>query len=106
MIRVYHPTWFRLPLCLPEAVQGALLGPEETNPGMAVVANGQPQAELQALSSLVFGIKESVLWAQLGRQTFPGKCKLRVDGRDGLEVVGRACSRTRDHGGLPGSREG
>lgn len=90
---------------------------EQTGPRRERVANDQHQAKLQALPSLMFGIKKPVLWAQLGRQTSPtphprppGKCKLCVDARDGFEVIegrgsggggrggrgaGRAGSRTR-----------
>lgn len=41
-----------------------------------------PPSGSAASPSLVFGIKEPVLWAQLGRQTFPGKCRLGGDGKD------------------------
>lgn len=48
--------------------------------------NGGKRPALGAAASLppVFGIEETVLWAQLGSQTFPGKCKLCREGRDGF----------------------
>lgn len=68
-----------------------------------MVAKGQHQAELYALPSLVFTIKEPVLWTQLGRQTFPGKCKLCGDGRDGFEVIRESLQQ--DQGPLRPSRQ-
>lgn len=52
---------------------------------------------------LVFGIKEPVLWAQLGRQTFPGKCKLPGGGRDGFEIIWESLQQ--DQGPLRPSRQ-